>query len=242
MKKFCRPFIIAGAALLSVPMLQSCLNDDDNDYDYSYWYPDAIVTVKPVVDEGSEYFFFQLDDNTRLWPVDNSDLPYGEKEVRAFVKYTETDMPEGVDGDVYQKAVQISWMDSILTKKAVAAPQDMDDAGLDLAYGNDPVEIFKDWTVVEDGYITIHYYTNWGDTNIKHSLNLITGLNPDDPYEVCLKHDANGDYSSASGDAMVAFRLDGLPDTQGETVKLTLRFDSFSGEKTVKFDYRTRVD
>ena len=41
---------------------------------------------------------------------------------------------------------------------------------------------------------------------------------------------------------MVAFRLDGLPDTQGETVKLTLRFDSFSGEKTVKFDYRTRVD
>ena len=36
--------------------------------------------------------------------------------------------------------------------------------------------------------------------------------------------------------------LDGLPDTGGETVKMTLRFDSPSGEKTAQFDYRTRVD
>ena len=228
--------------MLSLPVLQSCLNDSDYDYDYSYWYPDAIVTVKPVTGEGSDYFYFQLDDNTKLWPLDNESLPYGEKEVRAFVKYVETDMPAGVDGSVYDKAVQISWMDSILTKKAVPAPQDVDEAEIDRTYGDDPVEIFRDWTVVEDGYFTIHFNTGWGSSNIKHEVNLITGLNPDDPYEVYFKHNAHGDISSVVGDGIVAFRLDGLPDTGGETVKMTLRFDSPSGEKTAQFDYRTRVD
>ena len=38
----------------------------------------------------------------------------------------------------------------------------------------------------------------------------------------------------------MAFRLFGLPDTGGKTVKLTLRYKSYSGEKTVEFDYCSR--
>lgn len=42
----------------------------------------------------------------------------------------------------------------------------------------------------------------------------------------------------ASG--IVAFNLSSLPDTNGKTVKLTLKWKSFDGEKTKVFDYCTR--
>ena len=34
--------------------------------------------------------------------------------------------------------------------------------------------------------------------------------------------------------------LDSLPDTEGKTVKLKLKWKSFNGEKTAEFDYCTR--
>ena len=37
-----------------------------------------------------------------------------------------------------------------------------------------------------------------------------------------------------------SFNLDRLPDTEGKTVKLTLKWNSFSGEKSAEFDYCTR--
>ena len=34
--------------------------------------------------------------------------------------------------------------------------------------------------------------------------------------------------------------MDSLPDTEGKTVKLKLKWKSFNGEKTAEFDYCTR--
>ena len=41
-------------------------------------------------------------------------------------------------------------------------------------------------------------------------------------------------------DALVAFDLSDLPDTQGKTVKLKLKWKSFDGDKSAEFDYCTR--
>ena len=38
----------------------------------------------------------------------------------------------------------------------------------------------------------------------------------------------------------MAFRLDSLPDTEGQTVKLTLKWRSDGGEESMQFDYCTR--
>ena len=229
------------AAILAVPFFQSCLNNDDG-YDYSILSPDAIVTVKPVVNDGADYFYLQLNDEEKLWPLDNSSLPYKEKEMRAFVNFTETDMPSDVKGEGYSKAVKINWMDSILTKKPVVLQSG--DETLDIAetYGDDPVELLKPWTVVEDGYITLHFLADWSNSGIKHEVNLLLGLNPDDPYEVRFTHNAHGDFRYVQSDSCVAFRLSDLPDTNGETVKLTVKYTSYSGEKSVQFDYRTREE
>ena len=72
-----------------------------------------------------------------------------------------------------------------------------------------------------------------------HYLRLVKG---DKPYEVILYHDADGDVHGQVADGVIAFRLNDLPDTEGETVDLTLRWNSFSGEKSAQFKYRTRIE
>mgnify|MGYP000813506886 FL=1 len=94
--------------------------------------------------------------------------------------------------------------------------------------------------IAEDGYLTLRFRTRWGNDGVVHFVNLLTGVNPEDPYEVEFKHNAYGDVNGMSGDALVAFRLNSLPDTEGKTVKLTLKYKSFSGEKSIQFDYCSR--
>ena len=55
-------------------------------------------------------------------------------------------------------------------------------------------------------------------------------------------HDAQGDVMGDMFDGLVAFKLDCLPDTEGKTVKLLLKWNSFSGPKQVELDYCTRRD
>lgn len=223
--------ILSGLAfaLVSVLALSSC-NDDDGYVWYYYPQPNALVTIKPIEGAG---FFMQLDDSNTLYPVNMATSPYGDKEVRALVCYNEVEKVN----DNYTKSVEVAWMDSILTKSAVPYPAD---GNVD-EYGDDAIEIVKDWVnIAEDGYLTLRFRTVWGNSGVAHYVNLLTGVNPDDPYEVEFKHNAFDDVNGVWGDALVAFRLSDLPDTDGKTVKLTLKYKSFSGEKTIQFDYCSR--
>jgi hypothetical protein len=220
--------LFATGIMLGMLVLPSCLDDDD---DVSRLYPNALVTVKEAADET---VYFQLDEETTLLPVNLTSHPFDSKEVRALVNYEEVDD----SSEEYDQAVRVNWIDSIRTKPM--APNLGEDN--DNEYGNDPVEIVSDWvTIAEDGYLTLRFRTMWSQLGITHYVNLIPTNNPENPYEVQFKHDANGDVSGRVGDGLVAFRLDQLPDTEGETVKLKLIWDSFNGEKSMEFDYRTRA-
>lgn len=220
--------LFATGILLTMLILPSCLDDND---DVSRLYPNALVTVKEAADET---VYFQLDETTTLLPVNITSHPFDSKEVRALVNYEEVDD----SSEEYDQAVRVNWIDSIRTKPM--APNLGEDN--DNEYGNDPVEIVSDWvTIAEDGYLTLRFRTMWSQLGITHYVNLIPTNNPENPYEVQFKHDANGDVSGRVGDGLVAFRLDQLPDTEGETVKLKLIWDSFNGEKSMEFDYRTRA-
>ena len=221
-------FLMATSVLFTSLTFQSCLDDND-DYHYGYLIPNALVTVKPVSDNS---FFLQLDDSTTLLPANITSSPFGDKEVRALMNYSEVDEASGE----YTKAVHINWIDSILTKPI--AP-DLGEEN-DKIYGTDPVEIVNDWvTLAEDGYLTLRFRTVWGGSQ-KHFVNLLLGQNPDNPYEVEFRHNAYGDTYGKTDDGLVAFKLDELPDTEGKTVKLKLKWKSFSGDKSAEFDYCTR--
>ena len=102
--------------MAAVFSFSSC-NDDDT---YVWYYPpvpNALVTVKPIDGAG---FYMQLDDSTTLYPVNMAASPYGDKEVRALVCYREVEQVN----DYYTKSVEVSWIDSILTKMSVPYPAD----------------------------------------------------------------------------------------------------------------------
>lgn len=221
-------FVVLMAAVASLGF-QSCLDDDDDKY--AMLLPNALVTVKNASDNSC---YLQLDERTTLLPVNLKSSPFGAKEVRALVNYSNVDEPSGV----YSQAVHVNWIDSLLTKSM--APN-LGEAENDEVYGDDPVEMVADWvTIAEDGYLTLRFRTVWGNPSLKHFVNLISTNNPEDPYEVEFRHNAYGDTYGQAGDGLVAFSLASLPDTEGKTVKLTLKWHSFTGDKSVQFDYCTR--
>ena len=221
-------FVMLMAAVASLGF-QSCLDDDDDKY--AMLAPNALVTVKNASDNSC---YLQLDERTTLLPVNLKSSPFGAKEVRALVNYSNVDEPSGA----YSQAVYVNWIDSLLTKPM--APN-LGEAQNDEVYGDDPVEMVADWvTIAEDGYLTLRFRTVRGNPSLKHFVNLISTNNPEDPYEVEFRHNAYGDTYGQAGDGLVAFSLASLPDTEGKTVKLTLKWHSFTGDKSVQFDYCTR--
>ena len=234
MKKILLTFTLAIASLFAFSSC-GCLDTDDG---YNALFYNALVTVKHT--EGGT-LYFQLDDNTTLKPCGISDSAYGDEQFRALINYTdrhETPSPSS-DGVKFDKSVDIHRLDKVLTKQLAESQGEKDDE----TYGTAPVEIVNSWaTIVEDGYITLVFSGYWGDLNKTHKINLVSGVDPSDPYLLEFRHDAcddNAHMNPTRCNGIAAFDLNSLPDTKGETVKLKIRFISFTGEKTVSFDYCT---
>lgn len=208
--------------------LPSCL---DSDNDVPNGASNALVTVKSSADNKT---YMQLDEETTLFPQNLSSSIYAEKEVRALVNYIKLDVPT----PGFNETVHVNWIDSIRTKDMIIP---IDNTKNDI-YGNDPVEIVNDWvSIAEDGYLTLRIRTLWGNVGKVHVLNLLGGINPDNPFEVELRHDANGDVHGKMGDVLIAFRLSMLPKQYPEDQKLTLRWKSFDGcVKTAYFKINSK--
>lgn len=217
-----KTLILLSAALALVATLSSCSKEDPDNY--NKYFANAIVTVKT----DASGLLLQLDDSTTLRATNLSKSPYKSAEVRALCNLT-------MDGKILpgkENKVLVNWLDSVVTKTSIPYAESM-------KLHNDPLEIMNDWTtVVEDGYLTIRFQTWFG--NKKHTIGAITGANEKDPYEILLTHDAADDFHGRVADGIISFRLADLPSTEGKYVPLTLKWTSFSGEKTVKFKYKSR--
>lgn len=224
MKKVFKILMLVSVTLVTAMGLQSCDDDDDNSYydDKAY----AQVTLKTTPSSGQ--FYMQLNDSVTLIPSNIKTSPYGNKEMRAYVLYTYND---SLTGHSSSYSVDLVSVDTIRTKPMSPVIDDMAKV-----YGQDPLEIINSWeTNCEDGYLTLRFRTYFGGVKT-HSLYLVrTG---DDTVE--LFHNANMDAKSYSADGVIAFRLNDLPDTNGQYKEFTLKWMSFSGEKSVKFKYKSR--
>ena len=221
-------FLLSVVGVVVLMMLPSCINDDDSS---ELLRPTALVTVCPNAD-GS--FIMQLDDETLLVPTNLKSSPFGAKEVRALVNYTETNVSPQ---DKKLRNVEVNWLDSIRTKLPVETLGEQDA----VRFGNDPVEIVQDWvTVAEDGYLTLRIRALWSSPHATHILNLVTGTNPKDPYELELRHDAKGDKNGRWGDALIAFNLNKLHGADAGKAKIKLKWKSFTGDKSAEFEIKMR--
>lgn len=221
-------FLLSVVGVVVLMMLPSCINDDDSS---ELLRPTALVTVCPNAD-GS--FIMQLDDETLLVPTNLKSSPFGTKEVRALVNYTETNVSPQ---DKKLRNVEVNWLDSIRTKLPVETLGEQDA----VRFGNDPVEIVQDWvTVAEDGYLTLRIRALWSSPHATHILNLVTGTNPKDPYELELRHDAKGDKNGRWGDALIAFNLNKLHGADAGKAKIKLKWKSFTCDKSAEFEIKMR--
>lgn len=230
-------FIAASAALLSLAGCQF----DAHDPDYSKIYANAIVTVKHTP-EG--IFYLQLDDETTVKPSNLEKSPFGDKQVRALTNMTLSDEKPSSEGSsiVFDKSAEITWIDSVRTKAIV--PSYGSESEDDIKYGDDPIDIIGNWvTVLEDGYLTLAFCAIWGNPAYVHAVNLVSGVDPEDPYTLEFKHDAMGDSYYINGiraTGIVAFDLSSLPPTNGETVDLKIKYRPIYGPETVAvFKYCT---
>lgn len=231
--------LIVAATLLAV----ACSSDKNDKRNLSVY--DATVTFRPQAD-GS--YYLKQDDTTALVVLNEALKKYPFKgEKRALVQYVvdnDAVTTNKVEGYKTTRDVTLVYIDTTYTKAPVVY-----DSAKDASYGLAPVTILsgKDYfptTMVEDGYLCVFFKMMYGNDEVKHEINLLTGTNPSDPYEVEFRHNSNKDDAENTGLYFVCFPLKDLPSTAGKTVTLTLKYkDLASGEtKTLGLDYCSRTD
>lgn len=184
----------------------------------------AIVSVKK---SPTDTLYFQVDDTTRLFPRNFTDEKLvGERIVCDISIYNKVMGNYGYLTDVHYYDL----IDRGNFTKDVSIP------------GDDGLDIIFDWmTCAEDGYLTLHYSTWWGDAGIQHRFSLIAGTNPEDLYELILRQDAAGDGQREKGESLVYFDINTLPDTGDDYKTLTLKWQNCAGKaETHKFRFKSR--
>lgn len=239
-----RTALLAFACVLAGNLLAGCskaarwdnasANADSDRASYT-----AIVTVKQQAD-GT--VFFQLDEERRLYPENYKHAYKGLQRIicgleergkdRCYIQWME-----------FLEQPVVSW--GVEFDEPSQGDGDMPGGGYvpPETYPQDGLDILEDWmTSVEDGFLTLHYSTWWGDGSVPHRFGLVPGTNPQDPYELLLWHDANGDAALEKADALICFDINGLPSTEGDYVNLRLKWTGCDGESASKvFRFRSRT-
>lgn len=202
----------------------------------------ATGTAK-MLDES--HFFIEVDDNLAVIPSNMKAFPFatGQKEQRLQFFYSENkETVSPVPGYATTKSVTVYDFALTLTKNPLVYDSSK-------TYPKDPLGLYLDekvfpHTMIEDGYLSVSFVMPFGVADIAHEVNLLTDIDPEDPYTVKFIHDAKGNAGPYTRDGLVCFPLKSLPDTEGKTVKLTLKWDSTvtGKEESVKFDYCSRTD
>lgn len=231
MKKFLTAFALFLLLFVTMPLLQSC-QDDSDDNDLSSL---TIGTVRII--EGKDYYF-SLDDNSKMYPSDtvrisNYTLIEGQ---RAFVYFNLLD--EKIDG--YDYNAKVNHIENILTKDIYSMPEEKADS-----IGDDRINITDMW--ITDNYLNIQYQLYHGNNpDKKHMLNLVIneasdGKNDKEGYLTLeFRHNANDDSPHTSGSGLVSFKLNNIADRIEDKKGLNIRFKSlYGGERYVTIDLKS---
>lgn len=184
---------------LTIPILQSCMdNDDENNQTYL-----AIGTLKIIEDK--EYYF-NLDDGDKMYPGDttyihNYALVDGQ---RVFIHFLP--LEESIPG--YEYNAQIIKLQDILTKDIIPLTEETADS-----IGNDRINTNEFW--ITGDYLNIEYqFYHSNNADKKHMLNLVINETLETPspeadyINLEFRHNAYDDDQRVANWGVVSFRLD----------------------------------
>lgn len=226
MKRHLAILIAASALIVSCSMEEAYLGGNyDADMLGSDSYEGTFNAIATIKKTPTDTVYFQLNDSTTVYPTNYQDAYTRMERVIGGVHIS--NRPTGS----FKYTCWVEWAEP-LEEGAVSTS----------AKGADPIDIKDDWmTSVEDGFLTIHYDALWGNSPKIHSFSVATDTNPADPYELVLRHDANGDATDQKGDGLVCFDINSLPDTEGQYKQLTLKWNDLEGKACERqFKFKTR--
>lgn len=220
--KFWKYTLLMLTAMLSLFGFSACQDDDDYSLDK------FAIEIMTVVPDGDTYYL-RRDNGEKLWPFATNCPGYNSSKTRAQVNYTM--LSDSIPG--FSHGIKINWIENILTKNI----SPYRGAENDSIYGTDPVKIIA--MNIGDGYLNIRFAANFGNTGVKHLISLIQDQEVNTPYALELRHQAYGDNALYAAEGLVAFDLSSLLNTGGQTVELTIKVNTFEGEKSYKLAYNS---
>lgn len=238
MKKF-KFIAFIFAIMTTMPIFQSCLDDDNNPSDL------FVISTINMISQDSKDFYFTLDDGKKMYPSNGqgwngSDFVEGQ---RAFVTFNELEEPVGG----YDYNVQVKQINKILTKDIVTMD---DEENTEEKIGDDKINATYMWINKDKKYLTIEFqYYGTHNEDKKHFLNLVIN-NPvpaptadeedveDEYINLEFRHNSEGDYPQTLGEGYVSFKLDEIKNQMEGKKGLRIRVNTlYGGVKTyeVKF-------
>ena len=229
MKKF-RIIAIIFAILTTMPMLQSCLDDDNGPADI------LVISTINQTSPDSKDFYFTLDNGKKMYPNnirgwDGKDFEDGQ---RAFVLFNE--LAEPVSG--YDLNIKVRQIKEITTKDIVTMGEDDND---EEKIGDDKINATYMWINKDRNYLTIEFqYLGTHSEDKKHFLNLVVN-NPEpaptanenadnDKYiNLEFRHNDEGDYPDRLGEGYISFKLDKIKEQMEGKDGLRIRVKTLYG-------------
>lgn len=214
-----KALIVVTGILLSSAIFTSCSNDGYSLGDYKV----EIATVKPINETN---YSLILDDSTTLWPAATNVYYKPKKNQRAMVNYTL--LSDKINE--YDHAVKINDIIDILTKDITTLNTVTADS-----LGNDPVKILNYW--IGDGYLNVHFATNFTFGANKHFINLAKNDTVDIPNLYEFRHNAYGDLNGMYSESYVAFNLSSMKTDDATSAEFIFKVKTFEGDKETKITY-----
>ena len=165
---------------------------------------ELVVTIKK---DASGTVYFQKGNTQRLFPKDGYEFNGECRALGAFNIYP-------VEEPGYGRICDVEWIQEIDRGQVMYGPGPALVDGLD-------VNLQSNITTIEDGYLTVDYFSWWGDPAGHHDLTLVyIGNN-----EFNLVHNANEDARDVYAEGLVYFDINGFfPDTGQESIPVTINW------------------
>lgn len=211
--------ILIALTVLSSLFFTSC-SDDDGYSLGKYWV--GIATVENQ--EGGPYFFFDLDDGTRMWTAATG-LPYYSPANGQRIIANYTILSDKSSGSSYDHDVRLNDVYQILTKDMVAITSENNET-----LSNDPITIKDIWVggdhlnveFVFAGYNKVHFINLGRDASKDYN---------DGKIHLEFRHNAYDDSPSYKMWGMASFRLEPLQAEGTESLTLVIHTKEYGSDE-----------
>ena len=198
----------------------SACYDLDNDSNYDYWNGFGVIHI----DDQSD-ITIEMDNGDMLFPVNMHHTDRYKDKDRILINYVISDSDRVITGEKREYHVLVNRIEKVLYKGIFDITPATEDS-----IGNDPIHVYKVWKTRNMVTLKLGYNGH----SKAHFINLVKEpgeLTLDDqPVQLELRHNKNGDRETYRMDAFVTFDLSSLQIAGQDSVSYVINGKNYKGE------------